>query len=116
MLKSVFSAMLSNILGLVNLEEGILFWEGMSPIGAVLQLFVKASVQKIRRGIIMSTHDPSKTWAPFVRVLPLQKSIKLTVDVSDAAWPGSPPAVPSLSNPLDMTLGSRAKFQICLRI
>lgn len=66
--KGVFALRTSPFLGLVNFDDGMFCFDGMSPMGAGL-------------------HDPVSICFPFVMVFPTQKLMKLFTDVNEATCP-----------------------------
>jgi hypothetical protein len=80
-------------LGKVNLAEGMLSDDGITPIGAGL-------------------HEPVVICLPLVigRFGTVrQKLTKLFDDVSDATWPAAGTSCPLFANPVAITLGSRVR-------
>lgn len=84
--------------GKVNLDEGMLSVEGITPIGAGL-------------------HEPVAICLPLVMLrlgTVRQKLMKLFVDVSDLTCPGEGTSWPFLANPFAITRKSSAKRR-CIR-
>ena len=88
--------MTSRFLGNMNLDEGMLEVEAITPIGAGLQEAVLICLPFVR--------GRSGT----VR----QKLIKLFVEVKDATWPAAGTCWPSCAKPVAMTAGFRAGWRM----